>query len=89
MTPETVIDIMRGAVQAGGIIVAPVLLIGLATGVFVSVFQAATQINDQTLVIVPKILATLVTLLLLGPWMLQMYLDFMRSLLLNLPHFIG
>jgi len=80
---------MRGAVQAGGIIVAPVLLIGLATGVFVSVFQAATQINDQTLVIVPKILATLVTLLLLGPWMLQMYLDFMRSLLLNLPHFIG
>jgi flagellar biosynthetic protein FliQ len=88
MTPETVIDIMRGAVQAGGIIVAPVLLIGLATGVLVSVFQAATQINDQTLVIVPKILMTLVTLMLLGSWMLQMYLDFMRSILLNLPHFV-
>jgi flagellar biosynthetic protein FliQ len=88
MTPESVIDIMRNAVQAGGIIVAPILLIGLATGVFVSVFQAATQINDQTLVIVPKILMTLATLALLGPWMLHMYLDFMRTILLGFPHFV-
>lgn len=88
MTPEAVIDIMRNAVQAGGIIVAPVLLIGVLTGVIVSVFQAATQINDQTLVIVPKILMTLVILMLLGSWMLQMYLDFMRSMLLGLPHFV-
>ncbi len=88
MTPETVIDIIRSAVQAGGTIVAPVLLIGLATGIIVSVFQAATQINDQTLVIVPKILVTLLTLMVLGSWMLQMYLDFMRTLLLNLPQFV-
>ena len=88
MTPETVIDIMRSAVQAGGTIVAPVLLIGLATGIIVSVFQAATQINDQTLVIVPKILVTLLTLMVLGSWMLQMYLDFMRTLFLNLPQFV-
>ena len=88
MTPETVIDIIRSAVQAGGTIVAPVLLIGLATGIIVSVFQAATQINDQTLVIVPKILVTLLTLMILGSWMLQIYLDFMRTLFLNLPHFV-
>jgi flagellar biosynthetic protein FliQ len=88
MTPETVIDIMRSAIQAGGTIVAPVLLIGLATGVIVSVFQAATQINDQTLVIVPKILVTLLTLMILGSWMLQMYLDFMRTLFLSLPQFV-
>ena len=88
MTPETVIDILRSAVQAGGTIVAPVLLIGLATGVIVSVFQAATQINDQTLVIVPKILVTLLTLMVLGSWMLQMYLDFMRTLFLSLPQFV-
>ncbi len=88
MTPETVIDIIRSAVQAGGTIVAPVLLIGLATGIIVSVFQAATQINDQTLVIVPKILVTLLTLMVLGSWMLQIYLDFMRALFLNLPHFV-
>ena len=89
MTPETVIDIMRSAIEAGGIIVAPVLIIGLATGVLVSIFQAATQINDQTLVIVPKIIVTLITLMMLGSWMLQMYLDFMRSMLLNLPKLIG
>jgi flagellar biosynthetic protein FliQ len=88
MTPETVIDILRSAVQAGGTIVAPVLLIGLATGVIVSVLQAATQINDQTLVIVPKILVTLLTLMILGSWMLQMYLDFMRTLFLSLPQFV-
>ncbi|MBI3758034.1 MAG: flagellar biosynthesis protein FliQ [Deltaproteobacteria bacterium] len=88
MTPETVIDILRSAVQAGGTIVAPVLFIGLATGVLVSVLQAATQINDQTLVIVPKIVVTLLTLMILGSWMLQMYLDFMRSLFLNLPQFV-
>lgn len=85
MTPETVIDILRGAIEAGAIIVAPVLLIGLVTGVLVSIFQAATQINDQTLVIVPKIVVTLAALMLLGSWMLEMYIDFMRTTLLNLP----
>jgi flagellar biosynthetic protein FliQ len=85
VTPETVIDILRGAIEAGAIIVAPVLLIGLVTGVLVSIFQAATQINDQTLVIVPKIVVTLAALMLLGSWMLEMYIDFMRTTLLNLP----
>jgi flagellar biosynthetic protein FliQ len=89
MTPETVIDVMRGAIEAGGVIVAPVLIIGLLTGVLVSIFQAATQINDQTLVIVPKILATLLTLMLLGSWMLQVYIDFTRSMLLNLPNLVS
>ncbi|HXG22045.1 MAG TPA: flagellar biosynthesis protein FliQ [Methylomirabilota bacterium] len=89
MTPETIIDVMRGAIEAGGVIVAPVLIIGLLTGVLVSIFQAATQINDQTLVIVPKILATLLTLMLLGSWMLQVYIDFMRAMLLNLPNLVG
>lgn len=89
MTPEIVIDVIRSAVEAGGIIVAPVLLLGLVTGVVVSIFQAATQINDQTLALVPKILVTLLTLMLLGSWMLQMYMDFMRSILLSLPKVVG
>jgi flagellar biosynthetic protein FliQ len=89
MTPETVIDIMRGAIEAGAIIVAPVLLLGLATGVLVSIFQAATQINDQTLVLVPKIIVTLLSLMLLGSWMLQMYVDYMRSIFLSVPRVIG
>ncbi|MBI3304279.1 MAG: flagellar biosynthesis protein FliQ [Deltaproteobacteria bacterium] len=89
MTPETVIDVMRGAIEIGGMMVGPILLIGLMTGVLVSVFQAATQINDQTLVIVPKILVTLLALLLFGPWMLQMYIDFTRTMLLSLPRMVG
>jgi flagellar biosynthetic protein FliQ len=89
MTPETVIDVLRTAIETGALIVGPVLLIGLVTGVVVSIFQAATQINDQTLVIVPKILITLLTLMLLGSWMMQVYIDFTRKILLSLPSMIG
>jgi flagellar biosynthetic protein FliQ len=89
VTPETVIDVLRTAIEAGGIVVAPILLLGLATGILVSIFQAATQINDQTLVFVPKILVTLLALMLLGSWMLQMYIDFTRSMLLNMSRFVG
>jgi flagellar biosynthetic protein FliQ len=89
VTPETVIDVLRNAIETGGIIVAPILLIGLMTGVIVSIFQAATQINDQTLVFVPKILMTLLALMLLGSWMLQVYIDFTRSLLLSLSRLVG
>jgi flagellar biosynthetic protein FliQ len=89
MTPETVIDVLRTAIEAGGLVVAPILLVGLVVGVVVSIFQAATQINDQTLVFVPKILVTVVTLMLLGSWMLQVYVDFTRAMLLNLSRFVG
>jgi flagellar biosynthetic protein FliQ len=89
VTPETVIDVLRNSIEVGGIIVAPILLVGLVTGVIVSIFQAATQINDQTLVFVPKILVTMAALMLLGSWMLQVYLDFTRSMLLNLSHLVG
>jgi flagellar biosynthetic protein FliQ len=89
MTPETVIAVMRNAIEIGGIMVGPILLSGLVTGVLVSVFQAATQINDQTLVLVPKIVVTLLTLMFFGHWMLQMYIDFTRALLLSLPTMVG
>lgn len=89
MTPETVIDVLRSAIEVGGVIAAPILLVGLVTGVMVSIFQAATQINDQTLVFVPKILVTLVALMLLGSWMLQVYIDFTRSMLLNVSRLVG
>jgi flagellar biosynthetic protein FliQ len=89
MTPEAVIDVFRTAIEAGGILVAPILLVGLVTGIIVSVFQAATQINDQTLVFVPKILVTVAALMFLGSWMLQVYIDFTRSILLNLSRFAG
>ena len=89
MTPETVVDVMRNAMELAAIMAGPILLAGLVAGVLVSIFQATTQINDQTLVIVPKILATLVALMFLGSWMLQMYIDYTRKLLLSLPTIVG
>lgn len=68
---------------------APVLLAGLAVGLLVSVFQAATQINEMTLSFIPKLLAMLTALVLAGPWMLQLMIDYMRRLLENLPLLIG
>ena len=85
MTPETVIDVLRRALEAGAMVAAPVLLVSLVAGVAVSVLQATTQINDATLVFVPKIVGVVVVLLLLGPWMLQLYIDFTRQMILSLP----
>lgn len=89
MNPETVVDVMRDAIELGAIIAGPILLIGLVTGVMVSIFQATTQINDQTLVIVPKIVVTALALVFLGSWMLQIYIDFTRRMLLTLPAMVG
>lgn len=89
MTPETLIDILRGALQVGGIVAAPAILFGLIAGIAVSIFQATTQINDFTLVFVPKVLATLLALILFGSWMLQMYINFTRQLFISLPTLIG
>ncbi|HEY2990911.1 MAG TPA: flagellar biosynthesis protein FliQ [Candidatus Binatia bacterium] len=85
MTPETVIDVLRRALEVGGIVAAPVILVSLLAGVVVSVLQATTQINDATLVFVPKIVGVVVVLLLFGPWMLQFYIDYMRQMILTLP----
>ena len=89
MTPEALIDVLRGALQMGALIAGPALLFGLVAGVAVSIFQATTQINDMTLVFVPKALATLAALILFGSWMLQLYIGFTRELLINLPTMIG
>ncbi|HEY7164375.1 MAG TPA: flagellar biosynthetic protein FliQ [Candidatus Binatia bacterium] len=89
MTPETLIDVLRGGLQVGGTVAAPAILFGLIAGVAVSVFQATTQINDFTLVFVPKVLATLLALILFGSWMLQMYINFTRQMLISLPTLIG
>lgn len=84
MTPEAVIDILRRALEVGGLVAAPIILVSLVAGVAVSVLQATTQINDSTLVFVPKIVGVVVVLVLLGPWMLQTYVDFTRQTILNL-----
>jgi flagellar biosynthetic protein FliQ len=89
MTPDTVIKLAEQAIYMIIILSAPMLLIALAVGLIVSVFQAMTQIQEQTLAFVPKILAVFLSLVLFGPWMLTILLDFTRDLFQQLPQLIG
>jgi len=89
MTPTTVIEIGRQAVEIMLLVSAPLLLAALVTGLIVSVFQAATQINEMTLSFIPKLVAMFVTLIVAGPWMLTMMVDYMRRLFESIPGMIG
>lgn len=89
MTPESVMNIGRQALELTLLVSAPLLLAALAVGLLVSVFQAATQINEMTLSFIPKLAAILVMLVVAGPWMITMMVDYMRRLLENLPFMIG
>ena len=89
MTPELVMNLGRQAVEMTLSLAGPLLLSALAVGLIVSIFQAATQINEQTLSFIPKLIATFIALLLAGPWMLQMMVEFIRRLLENIPQMIG
>jgi len=89
MTPESVINIGRHALEMTLLVSAPLLLAALAVGLLVSVFQAATQINEMTLSFIPKLVAILVTMVLAGPWMITLMTDYIRELLVNLPFMIG
>lgn len=80
MTPDFVIDIGREAVKTVLLISAPMLLAGLVVGLLVSIFQAATQINEQTMTFIPKIVAVLVALILFAPWIIRMMLAFTNNI---------
>lgn len=79
----------RTALEITILVASPVLLVTLVIGLTVSVFQAATQINDPSLSFIPKVLAVLVTFALAGPWMLTVMTDYMRRVLTGLPGIIG
>ncbi|MCX7146084.1 MAG: flagellar biosynthesis protein FliQ [Sulfuritalea sp.] len=89
MTPTTVIEIGRNAVEITLLISAPLFIAALVTGLIVSIFQAATQINEATLSFVPKLIAIFATLIVAGPWMLTMMTDYMRRLYESIPAIIG
>lgn len=89
MTPESVLTLAQQALQVTLLMAAPPLLAALITGLVVSVFQAATQINEMTLSFIPKLLAIFVVLVLFGPWMLGILLDYMRQLFTGIPGMIG
>ena len=89
MTPETVMTLGYQAMRLTILLAAPLLLVALATGLVISLFQAATQINEMTLSFIPKLLAVFATLVIAGPWMLETVLDYMRNLFASIPQLVG
>lgn len=88
MSPELITTITFEALKTALLVAAPVMLAGLAAGLLVSIFQAVTQINEMTLVFIPKILAVSAALLIFFPWMLKVITAFTENLLLNIPTLI-
>jgi flagellar biosynthetic protein FliQ len=89
MTPESVMTLAHQAIYVGLVLAAPLLLVALVVGLVVSLFQAATQINETTLSFIPKLLAIAVTLVLVGPWMLTTMLDYLRHTLTSIPTLVN
>jgi flagellar biosynthetic protein FliQ len=85
MTPEMVLQLGRGALEITLILAGPVLLFGLIAGLIVAVFQALTQINEMTLIFIPKIAATVLAIALFGPWMLQKLINYTTALFEAIP----
>jgi len=89
VTPGTVMEIGRQAIEVTLLVAAPMLLAALIVGLIISIFQAATQINESTLQFVPKLVAMFIVLLLAGPWMLQYMMDYIQRLFGSIPQLIG
>ena len=89
MTPEVVMNIGRQAIEMALILAGPPLLTTLVIGLIISIFQAATQINEQTLSFIPKLVGMFMVLIIAGPWMLQMMVDYIRRLFESIPQIIG
>lgn len=88
MTPEFITGFFFEALKTAILLAAPALIFGLLAGVLVSIFQAATSINEMTLVFIPKMLAVGIALLIFFPWMLELIIDFTRNLFINIPMYV-
>lgn len=89
MTPEAVITIGKDAIEISILLVAVILLPVLGVGLLISMFQAATQINEMTLSFVPKLIVMFVTILFAGSWMLGLLMDYTNRLIESIPLLIG
>ncbi|HCI53385.1 MAG TPA: flagellar biosynthetic protein FliQ [Gallionella sp.] len=89
MTPESVMTLGQQAIELTLLLSAPLLLSALAIGLVVSIFQAATQINEQTLSFIPKLVGIFIVLVIAGPWMVTMMVDFIQRLYGNIPWMVG
>ena len=89
MTPETVLTIGQQAIEMTLMISAPLLLSALVIGLVVSIFQAATQINEMTLSFIPKLLGIFLVLIIAGPWIVNTLVDYIQRLFSNIPWMVG
>ena len=89
MTPETVLNVGRQALEVTALVSGPLLISSLIVGLIVAMFQAATQINEMTLTFIPKLLTIGAVLLLSGPWLLQTLMTFTVRLIQSIPQLIG
>lgn len=88
MSGDMAIQIGRDALTMVMLVSAPMLGLGLLVGILVSIFQATTQIQEQTLAFIPKIIAVFVAILVFGPWVLSLMVSYTRDLFLSLPHMV-
>lgn len=89
MTPEVVMDLFADAFYLTILMLLVIIGPGLIVGLIVSMFQAATQINEQTLSFLPRLIVTLVTLMIAGPWLLTKFMDLFTRLFSSVPSLIG
>ncbi len=89
MTPESIMSIGQHALEVTVMLAAPLLLSALAVGLLVSMFQAATQINEVTLSFIPKLMILVVALMVAGSWMLRLIIGYTRQLFESIPGLIG
>lgn len=89
MTPEIAVDLFREALWLTAMIVGLLVLPSLLVGLLVAMFQAATQINEQTLSFVPRLLVMLLTLIWAGPWLVRQLMEYTQNLVQNIPLLIG
>jgi flagellar biosynthetic protein FliQ len=89
MSPETVMTIGSRALEITLLLAAPLLVVALVTGLIIGAFQAATQINEQTLSFIPKLLGMALALVVAGPWMLKVLLSYTHELFESIPNLIN
>ena len=89
MTPESVMTIGQQALQVTLLVAAPMLISALAVGLLISIFQAATQINEMTLSFIPKLLVIFLMMIVFGSWMIGQLVDYTQRLFSSIPGLVG
>ena len=89
MTPEVVMELGQQTLMMVALLAGPLLIAALAVGLLIGIFQAATQIQEMTLSFIPKLLALVIVLFIIGPWMLRIIVTFTQRLFMDIPGLVG